>query len=207
MTAEIVVVDTGAGNLGSVVRALTKAGGVATVSADPEVVARASRICMPGQGHFGDSMKGLVGGLGDAVVAHVRAGKPYLGICLGLQVLFESSEEAPGVRGLGVIPGKVSRFTDRASDAAGRTLKIPHMGWNDLRSHNPLFPDGEHFYFVHSYFAEPEDPSVIAATAEHGRAFCAAIARGPLVAVQFHPEKSQAAGHLLLQRFFEGRWS
>ena len=204
----IAIVDTGSGNLRSVEKALTVSGGDAFVTRDAEQVASADKVVVPGQGAFGACMAGLVrdgGSLRDAVLAAIRAGKPYLGICMGLQVLFASSEEEPGCAGLGVLPGKVVKFK------VARPLKVPHMGWNACRQSStptsrvsPVLantPDGTYFYFVHSYYPVPDDPRDVALFAEHGERFCAAVARDNLFASQFHPEKSQRAGLSLLARF------
>ena len=202
----IAVADTGSGNLRSVEKALTRAGGDVVVTADADAVARADKVVVPGQGAFGGCMAGLErkgGALRQAVLEAVTAGKSYLGICLGLQVLFEGSEEDPTCRGLGILPGKVRRFTEQAG------LKVPHMGWNGtargagaasaavLRD----IADGTYFSFVHSYFAVPHRAEDVALVTEHGQAFCAAVARENLFACQFHPEKSQQAGLALLQAF------
>jgi glutamine amidotransferase len=201
----IAVADTGSGNLRSVEKALTRAGGDVVVTSDADVVATADKIVVPGQGAFGGCIAGLSrdgGALGQAVVAGIRAGKPYLGICLGLQVLFEGSEEDPTCRGLGILPGHVRRFADQPG------LKIPHMGWNAATRAPQTttrvlrdVPDGTYFYFVHSFFAVPANAADIALESEHGTRFCAAIARDNLFACQFHPEKSQDAGQALLTAF------
>lgn len=205
---QIAVADTGSGNLRSVEKALDRAGASVIVTGDADRIAAADKIVVPGQGAFGGCIAGLNrggGALGQAVVAGIRAGKPYLGICLGLQVLFEGSEEDPGSAGLGILPGRVRRFSDTAG------LKIPHMGWNQTQrraagSAAALrdVPDGTFFYFVHSYFAVPARPEDVALEAEHGTPFCAAVARDNLFACQFHPEKSQAAGLALLSAFVAG---
>lgn len=207
--AATLVVDTSMGNLRSVARALERAGAEVEVSADPDRVRRAERLVVPGQGAFGDCARALDAGLREAIAEHLAKDRPYLGICLGMQVLFESSEEAPGARGLGVVRGRVRRFPEGLADPRDpeRRLKVPHVGWNEVAGRHPLLPERAWFYFVHSYFCEPEDEAFVAATAEHGVRFCAAIARGTTFAVQFHPEKSQRAGAALLARFLEGRWS
>jgi glutamine amidotransferase len=171
------------------------------VSADPDAIARADRLVVPGQGAFGACAVALNqggGALREALKAFIATQRPYFGICIGMQLLFESSEENPGAQGLGVLPGRVRRFAERPG------LKIPHMGWNQTRR-GPAAPegvaDGAFFYFVHSYYPEPARPEDVALTSEHGAPFCAAVARGPLFATQFHPEKSQAAGLALLRRF------
>ncbi len=130
--------------------------------------------------------------------------RPYLGICLGLQVLFEGSEEAPGCAGLGVFKGPVVKLRDGTDAVTGASLKIPHTGWNEARpteNRGLLTPDAQHFYFVHSYVVAPSDPTVVAATTDYGEAFVSAVAQGNLFACQFHPEKSQRAGIALLERF------
>ena len=202
---QIAVADTGSGNLRSVEKALDRAGGAVIVTGDADRIAAADKIVVPGQGAFGGCIAGLNrdgGALGKAVVAGIRAGKPYLGICLGLQVLFEGSEEDPSCAGLGLLPGRVRRFT------ATPGLKIPHMGWNQTRRRAAGgaaalrdVRDGTFFYFVHSYYAVPARPEDIALESEHGTPFCAAVARDNLFACQFHPEKSQAAGLALLRAF------
>jgi glutamine amidotransferase len=207
---DIAIVDVGIGNHRSVERALVRAAadaGIAgvkvAITADPDAVARADKVVMPGQGAFGDCSRALGSGLGDAIRGSVRRGAPYLGICLGLQVLFASSEEAPGCGGLALFEGDVVRLGDRALN--GSRLKIPHVGWNtvDVRAGaSALLPaESTHFYFVHSYAVRPRDPALVAATTEYGAPFVSAVARGNVVAVQFHPEKSQAAGLALLARF------
>jgi glutamine amidotransferase len=169
-------------------------------------VASADKVVTPGQGAFGAYVAGLAregGALREAVLAAIRAGKPYLGICMGLQVLFEGSEEEPGCAGLGVLPGQVVKFK------VAPPLKVPHMGWNACRrpavaATSSLLADtadGTYFYFVHSYYPVPDKPGDVAMLADHGGDFCAAVARDNLFACQFHPEKSQRAGHVLLSRF------
>lgn len=203
----VLLVDTSMGNLRSVARALDRAGAEVTLSADPEAVRGADRVVVPGQGHFRDCAKALAGGLGEALRAHVDAGRPYLGICLGMQILFERSEEAEDVAGLGLFPGAVRRFADDLVDTDGRALKVPHMGWNVVRGAHPLLDPEAWLYFVHSYHCVPADPSLTVGTAEYGAPFCAAIAKDNVFACQFHPEKSQRAGARVLERFLEDAWS
>ena len=198
----IAILDACSGNLRSVERALVHVGAEVAVTRDPEVVRRADKIVVPGQGAFGMFMRGLAErGLGEALRERIAQGAPYLGICLGLQVLFEHSEEGD-CAGLGVLRGRVTRLAP--SDPR---LKIPHMGWNQVRGRDPLLAgiaDGASFYFVHTYRAVPADPGVTALESDHGEPFCAAIRKGHLFACQFHPEKSQAVGLALLANFVHG---
>jgi glutamine amidotransferase len=197
----IAVVDSGSGNLRSVERALAQVGGAPVLTADPDVVRRADRVVVPGQGAFADCMAAMARtGLGEAVREVVKAGRPYLGICLGLQILFEESEEHGPVAGLGLLPGRVIRFR-------GGDHKVPHIGWNQVRGprEEPLLggiPPEAHFYFIHSYFAVPADPAAVALTCDYGGvSFCAAVRVDNLFASQFHPEKSQVVGLRLLRNF------
>jgi glutamine amidotransferase len=197
----VVVVDYDAGNTLSVTRALKKVGAQVDLTPDPERVLGADAVVLPGVGAFGDCMRKLrEKGMDEACLETYRRGKPFLGVCVALQVFFEASEESPGVEGLGIFPGRVVRF-----DVG--PLKVPHMGWNDLdltRTH-PVFDglSGEAFYFVHSYYPEPEEPSDLLGVSDYGGAFCAAAGRENLVAVQFHPEKSSLAGLRLYENFLE----
>jgi len=196
----IAIVDVCSGNLRSVERALAHAGGDVVVTQDPDAIRRADKIVVPGQGAFGVFMRGLAErGLGEALREKISSGAPYLGICLGMQVLFEHSEEGH-VAGLGVFAGDVVRF--RPSDP---TLKVPHMGWNNIALKQPTagLADGDYVYFVHSYHCVPKDPKDIAVEATHGVTFCAAVQRDNVFACQFHPEKSQAVGLGLLRTFVE----
>src|SRR5215212_10054776 len=195
----VAVVDYDAGNTLSVTRALEKVGARVELTPDPERVLAADAVVLPGVGAFGDCMRKLrERGMDEACGDAVRAGKPFLGVCIALQVVFEGSEESPGVEGLGLMPGRVVRF-------GGNGLKIPHIGWNELslaRRHPVLDSlDGEAFYFVHSYYPEPEGVRDLIAETEYGARFCSAAGRENLVAVQFHPEKSSEAGLRLYQHF------
>jgi glutamine amidotransferase len=208
----VAIVDLGMGNLRSVQRALERAaadGGVAlgvTITADPAAVMATDKIVFPGQGAFRDCAAALEGGLGEALRERLAAGTPYLGICLGLQALFQSSEEAPSARGLGVFGGAVKRL----GPAEG--IKIPHMGWNRLEIVRPgagalatFDAEPPYVYFVHSYHAVPEDDALVAAVTTHGpHRITAAVQRDNVVATQFHPEKSQGAGLRFLRAFVEG---
>ncbi|MBX3247327.1 MAG: imidazole glycerol phosphate synthase subunit HisH [Myxococcales bacterium] len=207
MNRAVTVVDLGLGNLHSVHQALVRAGASPVVTRDPAQVREATRLVVPGQGAFREGSAALAGPLGDALRAYLAAERPYLGICLGMQLLFEGSEEAPGAPGLGVFAGSVRRFPRDLRDAAGRRLKVPHMGWRPLVCTRPsaLVEDGAWMYFVHSYHCVPTDPSLTVAHAEHGGAFCAAVERDHVFACQFHPEKSQRRGARLLEAFV--RWS
>ena len=209
MTAgRVAIVDLGLGNLHSVAKAFERAGADPELSADPEVLLRADRLVMPGQGAFKECAHALAGEVGEAVRTWIDSGRPYLGICLGMQALFESSEEAPGERGLGIFAGTVRRFPEDLRDSGGRRLKVPHIGWNQIESTHPVFEDGEWYYFVHSYCCVPDDERLTVATADYGGPFCAAIARENVLACQFHPEKSQHAGARLIGHFLgDVSWS
>ncbi len=188
------------GNLRSVQAGLEHVGQEAFITDDPKKIMNAPAVVLPGVGAFGDAINRLEEtGLGDAFCEAVESGKPCLGICLGLQLLFSESEEGGLYRGLDIIPGRVIRFSNQ--------LKVPHMGWNQLDFKNPdmvIFrgiPDGSYMYFVHSYYVQPNDPDVIAASTDYGVSFTSMIARGNLFATQFHPEKSQKIGLRLLENF------
>ncbi len=195
-TTEIVLVDYGMGNLRSVARAFERTGAKPRVSTDPDEVRNADRVVVPGAGAAGDAMRGLeAGGMADALRERVAAGRPYLGLCVGLQVLFEHAEEGDA-RCLGVIPGRVERFPDTLE------LAVPHMGWNRLRVErpHPVLRDG-YFYFVHSYRPSGVPAEQRLGTTEYGERFVSAVGRDACLAVQFHPEKSQRAGLAMLERF------
>lgn len=221
---EALVVDLGLGNLRSVERAVHAASeGLAVhpeISADPDEIGRAKRLIVPGQGAFRDGAAALArdgGAMAQAIAGQIERGTPYLGICLGLQLLLDDSEEAPGARGLGEIAGSVVRIVSPTITEGGveRKLKVPHMGWNQPRCLDT--PSGEAlrallagageapwFYFVHSFHAAPRDPSVVAATAAYGcLELTAALVRDNVVATQFHPEKSQQAGLALIRHWLQ----
>lgn len=197
----IAIVDYGMGNLRSVQKALEAVGHRADVTCDPDRVRRADKVILPGVGAFADAASELRRtGLGDAFVDAVRAGKPCLGVCLGLQLLFDVSEEDGLHAGLALLPGRVVKF------ASAQGLKIPHMGWNTLRLLRdvPLlrgFDRGPSVYFVHSYHAAPSDPADVIAESDYPGPFAAIVGRDNLVACQFHPEKSQAAGLAMYANF------
>ena len=197
--SSIGVVDYGSGNLRSVCKALEASGASAALVSDASQLSGLDAVVVPGVGSFGDCAANLQStGLWEPLREWIKAGHPYLGICLGYQLLFESSEESPGVDGLGVLPGTVIRFSD-----AGQ--KVPHMGWNSLSNlKGPLFhglPEETSFYFVHSFYPVPADASLASSTCDYGQPFAASISVGPLHATQFHPEKSQAAGLAVLRNF------
>ena len=195
----IAVIDYGRGNLGSVENALERLGMRAVVTQDPRVVEDARALVLPGDGAFHDAMSNLQSlGLLEPLKVALDEGRPFLGICLGYQLLFTESEEFGQGKGLDVIPGTVRRFPGG--------LKVPHMGWNAVEHRGDLrifdgIPSGAHFYFVHSYYPSATDPSLPAATCTYGVTFPAAVGRGTLFATQFHPEKSQRWGLKLLENF------
>lgn len=199
----IALIDYGMGNLRSVAKALESVGGNIELVEQGSQLQSADAVILPGVGHFGDGMEHLnARGFVPAIHAAIRDGKPFLGICLGMQMLLESSEEAPGVQGLGVFKGKVLRFP------AGKE-KVPHMGWNSISiksTHHCLdnVPEGGFFYFVHSYYAQPDDPAITAATCDYIMPFTAIMARDNVFATQFHPEKSQNNGLNILRNFVSG---
>ena len=206
----VAIVDYGMGNLRSVAKAVEHVAPdcKVVVTADPAVIASAERIIVPGQGAMPDCMREFnARGLADAVLK-AAAIKPFLGICIGLQMLFEHSEEGD-VAGLGLLSGQVRLFPAAAMhDAQGGRLKVPHMGWNEVRQveSHPLWDgiaDGSRFYFVHSYYVEPATPDVIVGATQYGISFTSAVARANIFAVQFHPEKSAAAGLRLLKNFVQ----
>lgn len=199
---DIAIIDYQMGNLRSVQKAFEHVGIAATVTSDPEQIDAARRVVLPGVGAFGDAMRELQSRhLVAPIQAAIAQGKPFLGICLGLQLLFETGHEGGVHQGLGILKGEVVRFAPQAG------LKIPHMGWNRVAQHiphAPLFggvPSDAYFYFVHSYYVKPADASVDWLGCDYGGQFCAAVWRDNLFATQFHPEKSQSNGLMLLKNF------
>jgi glutamine amidotransferase len=196
------IVDYDIGNLRSVQKALQHVGGDAHFVRTPEEIAKCDALVLPGVGAFGDCVRSLAkSGMWDATAEWARSGRPFFGICVGYQMLFESSEEAPCEKGLGIFAGQVRKFSDK------HHLKIPQIGWNTVTVRQPDAPllagisNGDFVYFVHSYYAAPADPSVIALETTYGDTFASAVARGNLLATQFHPEKSQRAGLQMLRNF------
>jgi glutamine amidotransferase len=201
----IVIVDYGMGNLRSAQKGLEKAGHPSVVTDDPEMIAGADAVVLPGVGAFKDCYEGLrARGLVEPILEAANSGRPFLGICVGLQLLFEESEEGGISRGLGILPGRVVRFPE----ARQTGLKVPHMGWNQIRGvpgHPCKLLNGTagepYVYFVHSYYARPTDESVVLATCQYGVEFAAMVGRENVFAVQFHPEKSQSQGIAILKAF------
>ena len=199
----VAIIDYDAGNIRSVEKAVTLLGYEAVVTREQEMILSANHIILPGVGAFGDAMNklekyGLVNVIHEAVERKI----PFLGICLGLQLLFESSEEAPGVKGLGLLPGRILRIPEKAN------LKIPHIGWNSLQfpHQGRLFQgitEGAYVYFVHSYYLEAGEPEIVKAVTEYGTLIHASVERDNLFACQFHPEKSSEVGLKILQNFLE----
>ena len=208
----IAIIDYGMGNLRSVQKGFERVGHEAVVTSDAKTILNADKVVLPGVGAFPDCMRNLREyGLIEAVLKSVSSGKPFLGICLGLQLLFTESEEFGISKGLDIIKGRVIRFKGSAFDtphSALGTLKIPHMGWNSIsiKKQAPALsdvPDNSHVYFVHSFHVVPEDKSVIATTTDYGIDFVSSVWKDNIFAVQFHPEKSQALGLSILKRFGE----
>ncbi len=199
----IAIVDYDMGNLRSVEKAFLKLGLEAEVTRSPKNLLNASHIVLPGVGAFKDCMRNLDQyGLIDPILKSIEAGKPFLGICLGLQLLFEESTEFGVHKGLGVLKGRVVRFSSVGKEG----LKVPHMGWNSImfKKQSPLMndiPEGEYFYFVHSYYAAPDDSAVALTTTDYGIEFVSSIEKDNITACQFHPEKSQKAGLKVLKNF------
>ena len=200
--SETVIIDYGMGNLRSVEKALMAVGDQAVISEDPEVVRHSDRLILPGVGAFGDAMSNLKqSGLDLAIRDAVAEGKPLLGLCLGLELLFSESEEFGRHEGLNLIPGHVRKFEETA-------LRVPHVGWNQIESLRPdplleNLPDGSYFYFVHSFFVEPDRSDDALAWTNYGGPFCSIARHENVWGAQFHPEKSQDAGKRLLRNFLE----
>jgi len=194
-----VIVDYGAGNLRSVARAVARAGYEPLITSEPSAVERAEVVIVPGVGAAADTMSNLARcGLVEPIRQYIAGGRPFLGVCMGLQALFTVSEEGGEHRCLDILTGRVRRLPDG--------LKVPHMGWNSVRQSrpHPVFEgiaDGAFFYFVHSYYADPQDPSVVAGETSYGVTFAAVVATGNIVATQFHPEKSGESGLRLYENF------
>jgi len=199
MDAKLIVVDYGAGNLRSVAIALARLGCDPLVTSEPRAVRSANALILPGVGAAADTMSNLAQRhLVEPIREYIASGRPFLGVCMGLQVLFSVSEEGGEHRCLGILPGRVRRLPEG--------LKVPHMGWNSVRQRcrHPIFdgiPDGAFFYFVHSYYAHPEDPSVVIGETDYGVTFPAVVAKDNIVATQFHPEKSAQSGLRLYENF------
>ena len=195
----IAIVDYGIGNLASVRKAFAKVGAKAKVTSSPDEIAGAEKVVLPGVGAFGKAVEHLAEqGLVEQVRKAIAEGKPFLGICLGMQLLFEASEEAPGVKGLGLLKGNVKRFEG--------VPKVPQIGWNEVRQakSSPLFasiPESAFFYFVHSYYVVPRDSTTVLAFSDYGGEYAVAVGKDNVWGVQFHPEKSQAWGLALLKNF------
>jgi glutamine amidotransferase len=207
-TPRIAVVDYGAGNLRSVAKALSRSGLTPDVTSDPAAVRRADAVVLPGVGAFADAVAKLKSsGLDDAIRDAMEVRHPYLGLCLGLQVLFEEGDEHGVTPGMGILPGRVEHLSDRTQDGAAR--RVPHIGWNTVKfsGDHPMIsklPAEDCFYFVHSYYAVPTCSSSVVGRVDYGGEFAAAVAQEGVFAVQFHPEKSQSSGRRLLDAF--GSW-
>jgi len=199
----LAIIDYDAGNIKSVEKALKLLGQDVVVTRDPEIILNADKVILPGVGAFGDAMGKLHDyGLVDVIYKVVEKNTPFLGICLGLQLMFESSEETPGVEGLGILKGKIVKIPDNGA------LKIPHMGWNSLHFQNDgrLFanlPQDSYVYFVHSYYLEAEDRNIVTATTDYATLIHASVEKDNVFACQFHPEKSSDVGLKILKNFIE----
>lgn len=197
----IAIIDYGAGNLQSVKKALDFIGAESVITDDPEAINSCDKILLPGVGSFGDAMASMrAKNLVETVKQNALSGKAFLGICLGLQLLFEESEESPGVKGLGIFKGKIRKFP------ADMGLKIPHIGWNSLeiKQNDTIFkgiPENSYVYFVHSYYLEAEEPDTVATVTNYGIDFHSAVGRNNIFATQFHPEKSGDVGLQILRNF------
>ncbi len=211
--AKIVIVDYGVGNLRSVEKAFAASGHVAHVTGDADAIRHAERVVLPGVGAFGAAINTLrTAGLEAPVLEAAHSGKPFLGVCVGMQLLFTESEEMGTHKGLNLIPGQVKRFDERNLGEAARNVKVPQIGWNGLQiapeNDAPLFAglqDGAMAYFLHSYFCAPDDLDAVAARTDFIAPYCSAVARGNIMGVQFHPEKSGDVGLRILDNW--ARWN
>lgn len=200
----IAIIDYGAGNIQSVYKALKFIGADCKVTSDKDEILNADGAILPGVGSFGDAMDTMTKrGIKDTIIEYTKSGKPFLGICLGLQLLFPESEETPGVKGLDIFKGTITKIPNQ-----NRTLKIPHMGWNNIsiKQKNGIFKDikGEPYvYFVHSFYLKAQDKDIVAATTQYGVEIDAAVQKGNIIATQFHPEKSGEVGLKMLKNFVE----
>lgn len=200
----IAIIDYGAGNIQSVYKALKFIGADCKVTSDKDEILNADGAILPGVGSFGDAMDTMTKrGIRDTIIEYTKSGKPFLGICLGLQLLFPESEETPGVKGLGIFKGTITKIPNQ-----NRTLKIPHMGWNNIsiKQKNGIFKDIEgepYVYFVHSFYLKAQDKDIVAATTQYGVEIDAAVQKGNIIATQFHPEKSGEVGLKMLKNFVE----
>lgn len=200
----IAIIDYGAGNIQSVYKALKFIGTDCKVTSDKDEILNADGAILPGVGSFGDAMDTMTKrGIKDTIIEYTKSGKPFLGICLGLQLLFPESEETPGVKGLDIFKGTITKIPNQ-----NRTLKIPHMGWNNIsiKQKNGIFKDIEgepYVYFVHSFYLKAQDKDIVAATTQYGVEIDAAVQKGNIIATQFHPEKSGEVGLKMLKNFVE----
>lgn len=200
----IAIIDYGAGNIQSVYKALKFIGADCKVTSDKDEILNADGAILPGVGSFGDAMDTMTKrGVKDTIIEYTKSGKPFLGICLGLQLLFPESEETPGVKGLDIFKGTITKIPNQ-----NRTLKIPHMGWNNIsiKQKNGIFKDIEgepYVYFVHSFYLKAQDKDIVAATTQYGVEIDAAVQKGNIIATQFHPEKSGEVGLKMLKNFVE----
>ena len=200
----IAIIDYGAGNIQSVYKALKFIGADCKVTSDKDEILNADGAILPGVGSFGDAMDTMTKrGIKDTIIEYTKSGKPFLGICLGLQLLFPESEETPGVKGLDIFKGIITKIPNQ-----NRTLKIPHMGWNNIsiKQKNGIFKgiEGEPYvYFVHSFYLKAQDKDIVAATTQYGVEIDAAVQKGNIIATQFHPEKSGEVGLKMLKNFVE----
>ena len=200
----IAIIDYGAGNIQSVYKALKFIGAGCKVTSDKDEILNADGAILPGVGSFGDAMDTMTKrGIKDTIIEYTKSGKPFLGICLGLQLLFPESEETPGVKGLDIFKGTITKIPNQ-----NRTLKIPHMGWNNIsiKQKNGIFKDIEgepYVYFVHSFYLKAQDKDIVAATTQYGVEIDAAVQKGNIIATQFHPEKSGEVGLKMLKNFVE----